>query len=106
MELEEIKNNLPKEIEIFDVADLFKVLGDSTRVKILYVLENRELCVNDICKCVCMEKSAVSHQLRVLRQSKLVKSRKDGKEVYYSFDDDHVKMIFQYGREHTKEKKH
>ena len=106
MELSEIKKSLPNEIEIFDVADLFKVLGDSTRTKILYVLEDRELCVNDICKCVDMEKSAVSHQLRILRQSKLVKSRKCGKEVYYSFDDDHVKMIFEYAIDHTKEGRH
>ena len=106
MDIEKIKEKLPKETEIFDVADLFKVLGDSTRIKILYVLENNELCVNDICKCVGMEKSAVSHQLRVLRQTKLVKPRKEGKEVYYSFDDDHVRMIFEYGRDHIKENKH
>ena len=103
MNLEEVKKNMPTEDEIADVSNLFKVLGDSTRSKILYTLEDKELNVTQICECVGMNKSAVSHQLRILRDSKLVKSRKDGKEVYYSFDDEHISVIFKYGIEHIRE---
>ena len=105
MDLIDIKKNMPDDNEIDEVTNLFKVLSDQTRNKILYTLEDRELCVNDICECVEMNKSAVSHQLRILRDAKLVKSRKDGKEVYYSFDDDHITTIFKYGFEHIEEKR-
>lgn len=101
--IDEVKEKLPEEELIIDVSDLFKVLGDPTRVKILTTLEIKELCVNEICDCLDMTKSAVSHQLRILRQSKLVKTRKVGKEVFYSLDDDHVSKIFQCGLEHIKE---
>ena len=97
MSLEDIKVSMPNEHEIEEVSNLFKVLGDPTRSKILYTIEDNELNVTDICECVNMQKSAVSHQLRILRDAKLVKARKDGKEVYYSFDDDHISTIFKYG---------
>lgn len=103
MTIEEIKNKMPESNIITDTADLFKVLGDSTRVRILTVLEMNELCVNDICSCLNMEKSAVSHQLRILRQSKLVKGTKVGKEVIYSLDDEHVSMIFECALSHIME---
>lgn len=104
MSLEKIKNSMPTEKQIEDLADLFKVLGDKTRSRILYTLkDNNELNVTSICECVDMNKSAVSHQLRILRDAKLVKSRKDGKEVYYSFDDDHISTIFMYALEHINE---
>lgn len=101
--IDEVKEKLPEEELIIDVSDLFKVLGDPTRVKILTTLEIKELCVNEICECLDMTKSAVSHQLRVLRQSKLVKYRKVGKEVYYSLDDDHVVQIFDCALFHIRE---
>lgn len=103
MEIETIKKVIPNEDILDDLANLFKILGDLTRVKILTVLEKSELCVNEICEAVDMTKSAVSHQLRLLRQAKLVKPRKDGKEVYYSLDDDHVTQIFNCGLSHVME---
>jgi ArsR family transcriptional regulator len=105
MSLEDIKVSMPNEHEIEEVSNLFKVLGDPTRSKILYTIEDNDLNVTDICECVNMQKSAVSHQLRILRDAKLVKARKDGKEVYYSFDDDHISTIFKYGLEHIREDK-
>jgi ArsR family transcriptional regulator len=105
MSLEDIKVSMPNEHEIEEVSNLFKVLGDPTRSKILYTIEDNELNVTDICECVNMQKCAVSHQLRILRDAKLVKARKDGKEVYYSFDDDHISTIFKYGLEHIREDK-
>lgn len=105
MDLEKIKNTMLSEEKMFELANLFKVLGDPTRDKILHSIEDNELCVNDICIVVNMNKSAVSHQLRILRDAKLVKSRKVGKEVYYSFDDDHISTIFKYAIEHISEEK-
>lgn len=99
----EVISKLENEEIIYELADLFKVLGDSTRAKILSCLEIKELCVQDIAYCLGMTKSAVSHQLRILRQAKLVKTRKSGKEVYYSLDDDHVIKIFTCGLDHVKE---
>ena len=104
MDISKIKESMPSKDEIEDVSNLFKVLGDPTRAKILYTLEENELNVTEICECVDMNKSAVSHQLRILRNSKLVKARKDGKEVYYSFDDEHISTIFKFGLEHINER--
>lgn len=98
--IKEVIEKMPEIDIINDTAELFKVLGDATRVKILTVLELKELCVNEICECVDMTKSAVSHQLRILRSSKLVKSKKIGKEVYYSLDDEHVSIIFKCALSH------
>lgn len=93
---------LPDE-EIFDLAEIFKVFGDSTRIKIINALMMRELCVCDIAAITNSTPSAISHQLRVLKQAKLVKYRKEGKAVFYSLDDEHVKEIFEKGREHIEE---
>ena len=101
--VDKVKAKMPDEETIYDLAELFKVFGDSTRTKILSCLEISELCVDDIAACLDMSKSSVSHQLRILRQAKLVKARKSGKEVYYSLDDDHVTKIFECGLDHINE---
>lgn len=99
-----VKKCIPQEETLYDLADLFKVLGDSTRIKILCALFQAEMCVCDIAALLGMTQSAISHQLRVLKQARLVKYRKDGKVVYYSLDDDHVKSIFNQGLTHIAEK--
>ena len=101
--LEKINLEMPDEDELYDLAELFKVFGDSTRIRILYVLFESEACVCDIATALNMNQSAISHQLRVLKQAKLVKGRKDGKAVYYSLDDDHVRKIYEIGKEHIEE---
>lgn len=88
---------------VYDLADLFKVFGDSTRLRILCVLMEQEICVADLADTLEMTQSAISHQLRTLKQSKLVKARRRGKMVYYSLDDDHVRSIIETGREHIEE---
>jgi len=94
---------MPKEEHLYDLAELFKVFGDTTRIKILYALFASEMCVCDIAALINMTQSAVSHQLRVLKQARLVKYRKEGKVVYYSLDDDHIKQIFDQGYMHITE---
>lgn len=94
---------MPKDELIYDLAEFFKVFADSTRMKIIYALMEKELCVCDIATIVGTTQSAISHQLRVLKQSKLVKFRKEGKEVFYSLDDDHIAEIVKKGREHIEE---
>lgn len=98
-----VKEKLLKDDEIFELAELFKVFGDSTRMKILNALMHQEMCVCDIALITNSTPSAISHQLRVLKQAKLVKYRKDGKSVIYSLDDEHVREIFEKGREHIEE---
>ena len=88
---------------IEDLAELFKIFGDSTRLRIMLELFERELCVGDLADALDMTQSAISHQLRILKQNKLVKSRRDGKSVFYSLADDHVKTIIGQGREHIEE---
>jgi len=90
---------------IYDIADFYKVFGDSTRIRILYALMEKELCVGDLVQELSMNQSAVSHQLRVLRQNDLVKFRKDGKTIVYSLDDSHVTVLLQQGLEHILHKK-
>ena len=90
---------------VYDLADLFKVFGDSTRLRILCVLMEQEICVADRADTLEMTQSAISHQLRTLKQSKLVKARRRGKMVYYSLDDDHVRSIIETGREHLEEER-
>ena len=94
---------MPSDEIIFDVAELFKVFGDTTRMRIICALKENELCVGDIAEITNTTISAISHQLRILKQAKLVKYRKEGKTVYYSLDDDHVLQIFEKGREHVEE---
>lgn len=94
---------IPDDEVLYELADLFRVFGDSTRIKILYALHDQELCVQDIAAAVGLSQSAVSHQLRVLKDSKLVRFRRDGKTVYYALDDDHVRSILSLGMEHIEE---
>lgn len=101
--IEEVKKNLPDDDDLYDLAELFKIFGDSTRIRILYVLFESEMCVCDIAQLLNMTQSAISHQLRILKQSKLVKSRRDGKQVFYSLSDAHVRSIINQGFEHIKE---
>ena len=103
MSVEQLKKELPNEDSLYDLAELFKVFGDSTRIRILSCLKISELCVNDISEALNMTLSAVSHQLRILKNAKLIKSRKQGKEVYYSLDDDHVEKIIDCGLDHINE---
>ena len=100
---EEIENKMPEESELYDLADLFKVFGDSTRIKILYVLFENEMCVYDIASILNMTQSAISHQLRILKQNRLVKFRKEGKTVLYTRADEHVFTILSQGIEHVEE---
>jgi DNA-binding transcriptional ArsR family regulator len=97
----DVRNNMPDEDILLDLSELFKVFGDSTRVKILCALLNAEMCVCDIAALLGMTKSSISHQLRILKQAKLVNYRKDGKVVYYSLADDHVKTVFDQGLLHV-----
>ena len=101
--VDKISKEMPKEEVLYDLAEIFKVFGDTTRVKILYSLFKTEMCVCDIATIVNVSQSAVSHQLRLLKQAKLVKHRKTGKVVYYSLDDEHVKNIFDAGLAHIEE---
>jgi DNA-binding transcriptional ArsR family regulator len=98
-----VKGKMPDEENLYDLAELFKVFGDSTRIKILWALAEAEMCVCDIAALLNMTQSAISHQLRILKQARLVKNRKDGKVVYYSLDDAHVKQIFEQGLVHINE---
>ena len=95
-----VNAGMPEEELLYDLAELFRIFGDSTRIKILYVLFEAELCVGDIAELLSTSQSAISHQLRVLKQSKLVKYRREGKTVYYSLADDHVRTIIGMGMEH------
>lgn len=95
-----VRKQMPDEDDLYDLAELYKVFGDSTRIKILYVLFAAELCVYDIAQLLGMTQSAVSHQLRILKNNKLVKFRREGKTVFYALDDDHVRSILKLGMEH------
>ena len=95
-----VRKQMPDEDDLYDLAELYKVFGDSTRIKILYVLFAAELCVYDIAQLLGMTQSAVSHQLRILKNNKLVKFRREGKTVFYVLDDDHVRSILKLGMEH------
>lgn len=97
------KGTMPEEEMLYDLAELFKVFGDTTRIKILYALFANEMCVCDIASLLDMTHSAISHQLRVLKQARLVKFRKEGKVVYYSLDDNHISQIFNCGLDHIGE---
>jgi len=102
--VEKVRKKMPNENDLYDLSDFFKVLGDSTRVKIIWALDQDEMCVCDIAVLLNMTKSAISHQLKTLRQADLVKFRREGKVIYYSLKDDHVREIFETGMEHINEK--
>jgi len=95
-----VQAQMPAEEQLYDLAELFKVFGDSTRIKIICALFEAEMCVCDIACLLNMSQSAISHQLRVLKQARLVKRRREGKIIYYSLDDEHVEHIFQQGMNH------
>ena len=101
--LEQVKNLMPDEQNIIDLSQLFGVLSDSTRLKIVVALQETELCVHEIAAAVHMSVSAVSHQLRLLKTMKLVRFRKEGKMVYYQLDDDHVKQLLKIASQHVSE---
>ena len=96
-------SNMPKDEVLYDLAELFKIFGDSTRVKILCAMFNSEMCVCDLAAVLGATQSAISHQLRILKQARLVKFRKEGKITYYSLDDNHIKTIFDQGFAHISE---
>ncbi len=98
-----VNAKMPDEDKLYDLAELFKVFGDSTRIRILYVLFEVEVCVCDLAQALNMTQSAISHQLKILKQSRLVKSRREGKSVFYSLADSHVRAIIAQGREHIEE---
>lgn len=99
-----VREYMPQEEKLYDLAELFKVFGDTTRIKIICALLEEEMCVCDIAALLGMNQSAISHQLRVLKHAGLVKYRRDGKVVYYSLDDEHVKNIFDQGFIHITHK--
>lgn len=101
--LKTVTEQMPAEEELYDLAELFKVFGDSTRIRILFVLFEAEVCVCDLAEALHMTQSAISHQLKILKNSKLVKSRREGKSVFYSLADGHVRTIIAQGREHIEE---
>ena len=98
-----VEKTMPEETELYDLAELFKVFGDSTRIRILFVLSSAEVCVCDLARVLNMTQSAISHQLRILKQNKLVKSRREGKSIFYSLADGHVSTIIAQGRDHIEE---
>lgn len=104
--IDKVNSQMPDEDELYDLAELFKVFGDSTRIRILYVLFETEMCVCDLADTLNMTQSAISHQLKILKQNKLVKSRREGKSIFYSLSDDHVSSIIYQGYDHIREGKH
>ena len=96
-----VRGSLPEEERLVQLAELFKTFGDGTRIRILYVLLEAEVCVCDLAMLLGMTQSAVSHQLRILKQAKLIKARRDGKTVFYSLADDHVATLLKQGMEHV-----
>ena len=98
-----VNDTMPEETELYDLAELFKVFGYSTRIRILFVLFEAEVCVCDLAEALHMTQSAISHQLRILKQNKLVNSRREGKSIFYSLADGHVRTIIAQGREHIEE---
>lgn len=101
--LQIVNETMPEETELYDLAELFKVFGDSTRIRILFVLFEAEVCVCDLAEVLHMTQSAISHQLKILKQNKLVKSRREGKSIFYSLADEHVRTIIAQGQEHIEE---
>lgn len=96
----EAKKNLPDDIISSDLADFYKIFGDYTRIKLLFLIKDKELCVHDLGLLLCMQQPAVSHQLKVLRNYKVVKTRREGKQIFYSLNDDHIFKILDIGLQH------
>jgi len=102
--VQRVQQTMPPEEDLFDLAEFFKVFGDTTRIRILYALAQSEMCVCDLAYLLGLTQSAISHQLRVLKQAKLVRFRREGRVIYYALDDDHVKSIFDQAYEHIQER--
>lgn len=98
-----VKRKMPDPVDLYDMADLFKLFSDSTRLGILWALSESEMCVCDLCALLKMKQPAVSHQLKNLKQSRVVKAKRDGKVVFYSLDDEHIRKLLNYGMEHVRE---
>ena len=98
-----VKRNMPDAVALYELAELFKLFGDSTRLGIIWALSESEMCVCDLCALLKMKQPAVSHQLKNLKQSRVVKARRDGKIVYYSLDDEHIRRLLNLGMEHIQE---
>lgn len=101
--LQAVQAKMPEEINLYELADFFKIFGDSTRIGILWALSESEMCVCDISALMNMKQSAVSHQLKILKQSRIVKYRRAGKVVYYSLDDEHIRKVLNLGMQHIQE---
>ena len=98
-----VNRKMPDPVDLYELADLFKLFGDSTRLGILWALSESEMCVCDLCALLKMKQPAVSHQLKNLKQSRIVRARRDGKIVYYSLEDEHIRRLLNLGMEHTQE---
>ena len=98
--VKKVRETMPSEVELYNLSDLFRIFADSSRIKVLYSLMDGELCVNDIAQILNLSQSSVSHQLRILKDAKLVKFRREGKIIFYSLDDEHVQQILSMGMEH------
>lgn len=98
-----VRSNMPAPESLYDLADFFKLFGDGTRIGILWALSESEMCVCDLCALLKMKQSAVSHQLRTLKQARIVKSRREGRVIFYSLDDDHIRQVLNLGMEHIQE---
>ena len=101
--ISKVSTEMPERNDLLDLADLFKLFGDSTRIRILWALSESEMCVCDLCSLLEMKQPAVSHQLKNLKQGRIVKTRRDGKVIYYSLDDAHIRMLLNMGMEHIRE---
>jgi ArsR family transcriptional regulator len=101
--ISQVSAKMPDRNDLLDLADLFKLFGDSTRIRILWALSESEMCVCDLCSLLEMKQPAVSHQLKNLKQGRIVKTRRDGKVIYYSLDDAHIRMLLNMGMEHIRE---
>lgn len=101
--VEKVRDLMPDQVGLYELADLFKLFGDSTRIAILWALSESELCVCDLCALLQMKQPAVSHQLKNLKQARVVKARREGKVIFYSLDDDHIRKLLNLGMEHLLE---
>ena len=101
--IQSVQQKLPEPVALYELADLLKLFGDSTRISILWALSESEMCVCDLCALLQMKQPAVSHQLKNLKQARIIKARREGKVVYYSLDDDHIRKLLNLGMEHVQE---
>lgn len=101
--VQRVRRRMPDQVDLYELSDLFKLFADSTRISILWALSESEMCVCDLCALLGMKQPAVSHQLKNLKQARVVKARREGKVIYYTLDDDHIRMLLNLGMEHLRE---